>query len=53
MTLPLVAIQPRPMPHFRAVCVLLRASLGLFVHAFAHPGRRAAINRLSGRVVPR
>ncbi|MEP7214667.1 MAG: hypothetical protein ABI782_00350 [Anaerolineaceae bacterium] len=53
MTLPLFASPPRALPRFRAVRVLLRASFGLFVHALAHPGRRASICRATGRVAPR
>ena len=53
MTLPMLATKSRAQPHFRAALVLFRASLGLFVHAFAHPGRCAGINRATGRVAPR
>lgn len=53
MTLPIFANQTSALPHLRAARILLRASLGLFVHALAHPGRPASISRASGKVAPR
>ena len=53
MTLPMFVTGNRSLALFRAASVLCRASLGLFVHALAHPGRLASVSRSTGRVIPR
>lgn len=53
MTLPIFADQTSVPPHLPAALTLMRATLGLFVHALAHPGRPATISRTSGKVTSR
>lgn len=40
-------------PYLRAAGVIARATAGLIAHALGHPCARAAIDRRTGRVVPR
>ncbi len=40
-------------PFLNALCVLCRTTLGLIVHGLRRPGAPAAINRLTGKVMPR